>query len=138
LSPGRPDSLRPAEEPSLLHEFNRVRGIPSNAPWNIAIDSANVYWTEYGGAPASGNIMKVPIAGGPSVTLATGDYPLAIATDGASVYWSDADAATIMKIPVGGGTPMTLISGWNVSALALDATSLYWTDGASIMKLTPR
>jgi hypothetical protein len=53
LCPGRPDSLRPAEEPSLLHEFNRVRGIPA--------DGASILqWTTFkDGVPLSDGAVYV-------------------------------------------------------------------------------
>ena len=52
--------------------------------------------------------MKLPLAGGAPVALATGlDDPNGIAVDGTSVYWTNL-GGTVMKLPLAGGAPVTL------------------------------
>jgi hypothetical protein len=63
----------------------------------FAADGQNVYWTI--GSPAStGAVVRVPVAGGSLVVLASGPWFGPIALDDTSVYWAQAD------VPVGSGT----------------------------------
>jgi hypothetical protein len=65
----------------------------------IAADDTNVYWTEWPNDTGGqcGIVMKVPIGGGASTTLAVAQlYPSTLATDGTSLYWSG--AAALMKL----------------------------------------
>jgi hypothetical protein len=79
-----------------------------------------------------GTVMKVPIGGGASTTLASQqDAPSALAVDANSVYWA---AAGVMKVSLAGGTPTTLVSAI-AAGIAVDGTSLYWTDGLNVMKI---
>ena len=59
----------------------------------LAIDSTNVYWTDSGTAANNfhdGTVMRVAIGGGTAIVLASGqDYPLGIAVDDSSVYWTN-------------------------------------------------
>lgn len=96
----------------------------------IAVDSTNVYWTNAGG----GTVMKVPIAGGPSTTLASGQaQPWGIAVDGINVYWANfgngGTTSAAVEVPVQGGSPTTLESGlWSSHAIAVDSANVYWTN----------
>jgi sugar lactone lactonase YvrE len=65
--------------------------VAQSFPTGIAVDGANVYWTNYQGAGSCtlGAVMRVPIGGGqPTVLAANQLFPDGIAVDGASVYWT--------------------------------------------------
>jgi|SRR5580698_4480044 hypothetical protein len=142
---------------------NTVVSPPSNAPLpfftSIAVDAAHVYWANYGESNeptnTNGTIMKVPLGGGPAMTLASGQHdPYAIVVDSSNVYWGNAGTQTegykdgaVMKVPLGGGTPTTLATGQGgVYGIAVDETSVYWTTQetsqtpgiGNVMKLTPK
>jgi hypothetical protein len=59
----------------------------------IAIDSANVYWVDYG----AGNVNKAPRTGGSANPVATGTHPLGITVDATSVYYTDYGTGTVTK-----------------------------------------
>jgi hypothetical protein len=60
----------------------------------ITVDGDGAYWTNRGldceaAAPSGGSVDGVPLAGGTSVALATGERcPEAIVSDGDYVYWT--------------------------------------------------
>jgi len=62
-------------------------------PVAIAVDAMSVYWIE-----AMGDVKKVPIAGGPTIPLATApDQPGGIAVDATSVYWTDTSGGNVYR-----------------------------------------
>lgn len=95
----------------------------------IAIDGTNAYWHAAVGEERT--VMKVPLAGGEPVVLATRqlvDHPRGIATDGASVYWTEHwyDGA-LVKVPVQGGEVVTVAAAQSYPGpLLLDAIHAYW------------
>jgi hypothetical protein len=101
--------------------------VASNAG-SYAIDSTNLYWTD----TSAGTVMKVPLSGGASVTLASSALAREIAVDATSVYWAaadpNADGFCIFKVGLDGGTPTTLVSGLHdvPQRIRVDSTSVYW------------
>lgn len=64
-------------------------------PGGIAVDTANVYWTN---GWSVGDVMKIPLDGGTPTSLASGQIaPGKIAVDATSVYWTTNDS--VKKAP---------------------------------------
>ena len=120
-----------------------------NEPVALAVDSTNVYWPTI--RPTAGAIMKVPLAGGTPITLASAlpGNEGAIATDGAYVYYSNIGCSggicpgptSVMKVATSGGAPITLATTAGVTqgvGIAVDATSVYFTSASGVFKVTPK
>jgi len=120
----------------------------------IAVDATSVYWAN--AAPGgSGAVMKVPLCGGTTTTLAESgpDGPAlvgGIAVDAARVYWtssgpSQMSASTdgvvaVLSVPLGGGTITTLTTlalgpGSNAIGFALGTAGVYWTSSAEVLSV---
>jgi DNA-binding beta-propeller fold protein YncE len=69
--------------------------------------------------------------GGP-VTLFEGGTPfrIAVASDDASVYWTDASSGTVMKWSSGGQTTVLAKGQAGPSDIAVDAKNVYWTNAS--------
>jgi hypothetical protein len=65
----------------------------------LAVDSSYVYWTELSSDLESSSVNKVPIGGGPAVTIATDPSSMAtcLALDDNYVYWAD-EEGNVMKL----------------------------------------
>jgi hypothetical protein len=109
------------------------------SPFDIAVDSTNVYW-----ADGYGNVSGVRIAGGAPFLLAGGQTNIArgFAADGTNVYWStqgsyDPDAGwydgSVVKVAADGGDrPVPLATAQaNPISVAVDGTHVYWADNSS-------
>jgi sugar lactone lactonase YvrE len=102
-----------------------------NAPDNIVVDAASVYWTNAANF-GEGAVMKVPLGGGPLTTLAASQsFPMGLAVDATSVYWTTFDwttdgEGTVMKAPIGGGDSTTLAFSAGARFMVVDARRVYW------------
>lgn len=110
----------------------------------ITVDESHVYWTNLGRNGSSGSVMKVPLAGGPVVTLAIADgTPRGIAVDDDSVYWVEAGAATadhgpsgaLKRVSLSGGEPEVLFAGGGMSLVALSNDAVYFDGYIGVFKL---
>ena len=113
----------------------RVLASGLGAPAGVAVDFANVYWTDTG----DGNVLSIPRLGGTPTTLASGqNQPFGITVDATSVYWTN-EGGTVMSVPVGGGPATTLASAQSMPFLiTVDSSSVYWTNaisGGSVMSV---
>jgi hypothetical protein len=108
-----------------------LASVAGGSAHGLAVDGAYVYWTNNLAVATSngGSVLKVPIAGGPFVTLASAQpFPTGIAVDGTNVYW--ATGTDVRKIPLGGGSPLNFgAAPGSADGLAVDATSAYWGGG---------
>lgn len=90
----------------------------------LVVNGSNVYFTT-APTPSTGTVRKVPVNGGSATTLASsqGD-PVALATDGTNVYWTNVTSGTLRKISVNGGMTTTLASSLSQpNALVIDSGS---------------
>jgi hypothetical protein len=85
----------------------------------------------------------VPIGGGPTKTLASGQYgPRSIAVDATAVYWANSGDnsgnGSAMKMPLDGGTPVTLAADRSAPiSIAVDDAFVYWIEGpGTVMKIS--
>lgn len=110
-------------------------------PADLAIDSANAYWTN-SGSPSGGGVMACPLAAcqSPSLLATSSSHPTALKVGSTGeVYWIEDDyqsKGVLMRVPAAGG-PSTIL--WQItgrpSALAIDDTSAYVaTDDGTVWK----
>jgi hypothetical protein len=94
-----------------------------------AVDAKSVYWVEN---RASGSVMKASLnSGGEQVLAFNRANPIAIATDGVSVFWAES-SGSIFKMPVGGGSITTLATGINgLGGVATDGANVFWTQNGT-------
>jgi hypothetical protein len=98
-------------------------------PSYLVTDGTYLYWTDFvqtDAAAALGRVMKMPVAGGAEVTLATepGLFPAGLAVDTANVYWVDSQG-TLYAAPLAGGAAVTLATGVGQSSIAADGQFVY-------------
>jgi hypothetical protein len=104
---------------------------------NLIADAAlNLYWVTSAGA-----VMTCRAASCSPTTLVSGTYKAivyyAIATDGASLYWSN--STTIYKCSVAGCSSPTVVLKEPTYDLAVDGTSVFAANGgAGLRKITPK
>lgn len=96
---------------------------------DLALDADYVYVSAFD----HGTISRVPKAGGPVETIATGQVGVyAIVLAGDDVYWTNYDAGTVARAPKAGG-PTVIISANEVhpTGLAVEGGHVYWTARAA-------
>ncbi len=76
-------------------------------------------------------IWKAPFDSQQAVKLASADYALEIAVDGAQVYWAESRGNdAIMSVAKDGGAATAISAGTNTPhGLAVDGQTIYWSDG---------
>ncbi|HEX4337671.1 MAG TPA: hypothetical protein VH062_17275 [Polyangiaceae bacterium] len=120
-----------------------LRNIPT--PFSVVNDGTNAYWLDSVTTAPGIALKKVPLSGGPEVTLASGFYyPQGVAVDTSGVYVTNspdnviADGSLIdgqiLKVPLDGGTPIVLAIAPATTGITVDATSVYWTSPDKILK----
>ena len=124
----------PALSPESTTATPTILASGQNHPLKVAIDGANLYWTDYGTCGGGdGTVMQTPLGGGALTTIASGrSNPEGIAIDSTTVYWTDIGGGTIDKVAKGGGGVGTLASGQTgPKGIAVDATHVYWSNYGS-------
>ena len=102
----------------------------------VAIDAANVYWTNQGNASFDaphGMVMKASLATGEMTMLASDQSGAgAITVDATAIYGakkaSPNGGGAIMTMPLTGGTPVMLAAASTPEGIAIDGDSLYWME----------
>jgi len=105
----------------------------------VLVDEASVYWV----IPGGGEVLRAPITGGASTTLASDAYPRApscFALDESAVYWADGFRSAILSVPKAGGQTATILSGvQGVNGVAVDTANVYFTgDAEGIVARVPK
>jgi hypothetical protein len=110
---------------------NLTPNFPQAEPFGVAVDNANVYWTNYNGGGTNGSVMKMPIGGqvAPIVVAPNQTAPSMIVVDAQdqNLYWTNAGSpGSVQKYPLSNGTVTPLIGGINGPfGLAVDSTYAY-------------
>lgn len=112
-----------------------------NWPDDIAVDDANVYWTNDGAWSSSlswssnGAVLSVPIDGGPVAVLAGSQTETGgLALQGDEVFWlvgHQGDVSTkgaLLKMPKQGGPSVRLAQPLAPEGLAVSPAFAYWAD----------
>src|SRR5262249_15816172 len=106
--------------------------VVSAPAWAMAVDSANVYFTNQDGVKKAGNDFN----GGPVTTLVAGlQHPVNIAIDATDVYFTANDQGLMKCAKSGcGGNPTFLAPVRVNEAMAMDAQYVYFNDDDNLMK----
>ena len=112
---------------SVCKAVQLVVGDPNDWPRDVAVDGANVYWTNESG----GTVMRVPKGGGTSVEVGWNQpFAYGVAVDGMRAYWTTRQQTpngTVGSAPLGGGAPSAIMTNLDLpEAIGVDATHLYW------------
>jgi hypothetical protein len=100
------------------------------------VDATNVFWTD----PRDGTVNTVPKAGGPTISLATGQAkPIRLTLDSSYVYWSNNLGGAIMRTRKDGtGSPQVVAAAPTPWGIWVDSTYVYWTQQSSIVWRAPK
>jgi hypothetical protein len=101
-----------------------VTGLPN--PWYLALDATYVY-VSAGDSP-NGEIVRVPIAGGPlSVVAPSQEEPQGLVVTGGTLYWVTRYGDMLSQMPVGGGSATTIAAtGTWPQFLAIQGNTAIW------------
>lgn len=98
-------------------------------PLGLVVDGDFVYFVTGGFAKAENAVKRVPAAGGPVQTLASGDFIVSghVATDEGFVYFTSESPGTVMRVAKTGGSITTLLAQQpRPTFLALDDKFVYF------------
>jgi hypothetical protein len=98
----------------------------SGSPSHLALDSAFAYWTE----ELATQVVRAPLGGGATTTVASAAGAFQIALGDSAVYWLAPQG--LMTAPKTGGAAVTLASGFlplPTNGLAVNGAAVYFTSG---------
>jgi hypothetical protein len=102
---------------------------PVESSWadSLALGANAIYW------PANAELLRTPLDGGASVSVASSVNANGIAMDAKYVYWTDQAGGTVggevMRVPLDGGPAVPLATQLpSPQAIAVDGAGVYWTD----------
>jgi hypothetical protein len=128
----------PGTEITLDNETGQAFFYFGNVVWAYA--GGNYYGYFVANYERSANriseIKRVPLGGGPPVTLAETSAYIGVgdlATDGTSLFW--ADEGGVRSMSIWGGPIKTLVSSTTVSHIGLDAGYVYYSEGARVSRI---
>jgi hypothetical protein len=100
----------------------------------VAVDESDVYWASGTAGNTPSSILKMPLAGGAPLTLASGVGCNSLAVGSSFVVWDDLQG--IESVPIGGGATTTVFSDANgpYASVAVDCGFVYWATGTQVMK----
>jgi hypothetical protein len=109
-------------------------------PQSVVFDTTfqHLFWANYGSFTdgTGGSIATAPVAGGPSMQLATGTGVSAMVSDGTNLYWNNslpADAGSIGTVGLDGGGSANVASALTgPQGVAVDSLRVYFADGGFI------
>src|SRR5262249_14260139 len=78
----------------------------------------------------SGDILRIPKAGGPATVIATSQGAAwSLAVNATSLFWTDADYYTVSRADLDGANPAVVVADQLFGGIAADDTHLYWSAG---------
>ena len=110
--------------------------LPNAALTDILVYKGILYVANAALAP-NGSILTIPIAGGNTTTLVSGqDVPTRLAHDATNLYWTNDDVAgAVLSVPLAGGTPTVLASNLDHPRAIVADDALYVTTADSVLRI---
>jgi hypothetical protein len=103
-------------------------------PTAIVVDANNVYLSSQPGGSSTSIAQFAKSNGAMTILAANQPFPIGLLTDGAYVYWGDANSGQVRRAPVGTtGADVTLATP-APSCLAANATTLFWVSQSGVVQ----
>lgn len=130
-TPTGPSSEQDASTGNEIPEAGGTLLATIQSPFDLAIDTQAAFLISSPLGSSSGSILRIPLDGGPAVTIAASPSPSGLAIDDAAVYWTDyqgIDAGSILSVGKEGGSVVVLATSNGPENVAVDDAYVYWAD----------